>query len=185
MVKDLQCPHCSHSLIEEEGECEQCGSPIARLVISAQSKTITFFICTKIGCRWHGIPKSAQMQLKPKIGRQKKPEQDPLLRIHNFGEVSYGLTRELAMIEASRCLHCKKALCVEGCPVEIDIPGFIHLIAGQQNNSTFHCDLAISPNTATTMNICRQSLTIFSLTLTRRDDKKAAGLLQNYLRQTR
>ena len=129
VVKELQCPYCQHSLIEREGACEDCGSPIARLVISAQSKPITFFICSKVGCYWHGIPKSAHMQLKTKIGRQKKPEQDPLLRIHNFGEVSYGLTRELAMIEANRCLNCKKALCVDGCPVEIDIPGFIGLIS--------------------------------------------------------
>jgi glutamate synthase (NADPH/NADH) small chain len=56
------------------------------------------------------------------------PEQDPAERIRNFKEVPFGLTPELAQLEASRCLECKKPLCVAGCPVEVDIPGFIHLV---------------------------------------------------------
>jgi glutamate synthase (NADPH/NADH) small chain len=62
--------------------------------------------------------------------RQKKPEQDARLRIRNFNEVSYGYDSALARLEASRCLQCKKPDCVSGCPVEVDIPGFIRLIAG-------------------------------------------------------
>ena len=57
--------------------------------------------------------------------RQKKPEQDPELRIRNFQEVSYGYDSELAVAEASRCLQCKKPACVDGCPVGVDIPGFV------------------------------------------------------------
>ena len=53
------------------------------------------------------------------------PEQDPAKRIHNFEEVTLGYNREQAMLEASRCLDCKKPRCVPRCPVEIDIPGFI------------------------------------------------------------
>lgn len=53
------------------------------------------------------------------------PEQAPEKRIHNFEEVTLGYTREQAMLEASRCLDCKKPRCVPRCPVEIDIPGFI------------------------------------------------------------
>jgi len=52
-------------------------------------------------------------------------EQDPKERIKNFGEVPYGYNKEEAVAEASRCLQCKTAPCVGGCPVEIDIPGFI------------------------------------------------------------
>lgn len=63
-----------------------------------------------------------------KIPRQPMPEQAPQDRAHNFDEVPYGYTPELAMAEASRCLDCKKPGCVEGCPVHIDIPGFIRLI---------------------------------------------------------
>lgn len=60
--------------------------------------------------------------------RQPMPEQDPLRRGCNFEEVALGYTPEAAMAEASRCLGCKKPRCVEGCPVNVDIPGFIGLI---------------------------------------------------------
>lgn len=52
-------------------------------------------------------------------------EQDPKVRATNFKEVTYGYNLEEAMSEASRCLNCKNPLCVTGCPVSIDIPGFI------------------------------------------------------------
>ena len=52
-------------------------------------------------------------------------EQDPKVRATNFEEVCLGYNKEEAMNEASRCLNCKKAKCVEGCPVSIDIPAFI------------------------------------------------------------
>jgi glutamate synthase (NADPH/NADH) small chain len=63
-----------------------------------------------------------------KIPRQPMPEQAPEDRRHNFEEVPFGYTPELALLEASRCLDCKKPGCVEGCPVHVDIPGFIRLI---------------------------------------------------------
>jgi len=56
------------------------------------------------------------------------PKQEPFERVRNFDEVALGYTAELAREEASRCLSCKKPLCVEGCPVGIDIPGFVQLI---------------------------------------------------------
>ena len=52
-------------------------------------------------------------------------EQDPIKRAHNFDEVCLGYTEEEAVLEASRCLTCKKPMCVSGCPVNINIPGFI------------------------------------------------------------
>ena len=52
-------------------------------------------------------------------------EQDPKERAKNFKEVALGYTKEEAMEEATRCLSCKKPKCVDGCPVSIDIPGFI------------------------------------------------------------
>lgn len=66
---------------------------------------------------------------KEKIPRQPMPEQDPEVRRRNFDEVPLGYSPEVAMLEAKRCLQCKKPQCVQGCPVEIDIPGFIKLIA--------------------------------------------------------
>ena len=55
-------------------------------------------------------------------------KQDPLKRAKNFFEVALGYTSEEAIKEAKRCLECKKPSCVKGCPVEIDIPGFIKKI---------------------------------------------------------
>jgi glutamate synthase (NADPH/NADH) small chain len=56
------------------------------------------------------------------------PKQEPYERVRNFDEVALGYTPELAREEASRCLACKKPLCVDGCPVGIDIPGFVERI---------------------------------------------------------
>ena len=53
------------------------------------------------------------------------PEQDAVVRAGNFKEVALGYTREIAMEEADRCLNCKNAPCVTGCPVNVPIPNFI------------------------------------------------------------
>jgi glutamate synthase (NADPH/NADH) small chain len=53
------------------------------------------------------------------------PIQDPEVRNHNFSEVSLGYTAEMAVEEADRCLNCKHKPCIAGCPVCVDIPGFI------------------------------------------------------------
>ncbi len=65
---------------------------------------------------------------KEKVPRQPMPEQEPQERRENFEEVPLGFSPEVAELEASRCLECKNPKCVIGCPVEIDIPGFISLI---------------------------------------------------------
>lgn len=57
------------------------------------------------------------------------PEQDPKVRARNFLEVPTGYTPKMAQEEASRCLQCKKPACVQGCPVGVDIPGFIDLLS--------------------------------------------------------
>ena len=53
-------------------------------------------------------------------------EQDPKVRATNFEEVCLGYNKEEAMEEAARCINCKNAKCIQGCPVSINIPGFIH-----------------------------------------------------------
>lgn len=55
-------------------------------------------------------------------------EQDPGVRAKNFDEVCLGYDREEAMCEATRCINCKNAQCIKGCPVAIDIPGFIEKV---------------------------------------------------------
>jgi len=62
------------------------------------------------------------------LHRREMPKQSPEVRRFNFSEVALGYTSELAREEAARCLQCKKPLCVNNCPVEINIPGFIKLI---------------------------------------------------------
>ena len=57
--------------------------------------------------------------------RVKMPERDPNIRNKDFEEVNSGYTSEQMLEEAKRCLQCKKPFCVQGCPVEINIPGFI------------------------------------------------------------
>jgi glutamate synthase (NADPH/NADH) small chain len=78
-------------------------------------------------------PLAAEGTLKPKdrarIPQMDMPTQDPSVRRHNQGEVALGYTETEARVEALRCLDCKNAPCVDGCPVAIDIPGFVKLAA--------------------------------------------------------
>jgi glutamate synthase (NADPH/NADH) small chain len=72
----------------------------------------------------------SEPKAKPKLQKEAVPipKQAPEIRRHNFNEVALGYTEEQAMMEASRCLQCPKPQCVQGCPVEIDIPAFIKLM---------------------------------------------------------
>jgi glutamate synthase (NADPH) small chain len=74
-----------------------------------------------------GIGKMAKKEIIPH--KTPMPEQPPAERIHNYNEVPYGYTPEQAMAEARRCLDCAKPLCIGGCPVNINIPGFLRFIA--------------------------------------------------------
>ncbi len=69
------------------------------------------------------------------VTRQAMPEQDPQVRRSNFKEVPLGYSDEMAVQEAKRCLQCKKPNCVKGCPVAVDIPGFIQCIADGNFNA--------------------------------------------------
>ena len=69
------------------------------------------------------------MKERLQIPRQPMPEQEAQRRARNFEEVPLGYTPKTAEMEALRCIQCKKPACVEGCPVEVDIPGFIALVA--------------------------------------------------------
>jgi len=134
VLDDLLCPQCKKSLIVKEMSCGECGSPVGEVIISAMSKLIPFFVCMKYGCEWHGLTKADERRIKLKIPRQDMPEQDQTLRVHNFQEVPYGFTTELALLEAGRCLQCKNPQCVLGCPVNVPIPQFIALIADEKIN---------------------------------------------------
>jgi len=64
-----------------------------------------------------------------KVPRQRMPEQDAAARAANFNEVNLGLVAHAAKTEADRCIECKKARCIGGCPVGVDIPGFLSALA--------------------------------------------------------
>jgi glutamate synthase (NADPH/NADH) small chain len=72
----------------------------------------------------------AESKPKPKIKKEAvpMPKQKPEVRRQNFNEVALGYTEEQAREEANRCLQCPKPQCVQGCPVEIEIPTFIRLM---------------------------------------------------------
>jgi len=74
---------------------------------------------------------------KSKI-RREMAKQLPSERRSNFDEVALGYSEEEAVAEAKRCLDCKKPLCVEGCPVEVDIPLFIRQIADRNFDAAAH-----------------------------------------------
>jgi glutamate synthase (NADPH/NADH) small chain len=69
----------------------------------------------------------SEPKAKPKLQKEavQIPKQAPEVRRHNFKEVALGYTEEQALAEAGRCLQCPKPQCVQGCPVEVDIPAFI------------------------------------------------------------
>ncbi len=64
-------------------------------------------------------------------------EQEPKVRATNFDEVCYGYNEEEAVAEAGRCINCKNAKCIAGCPVGIDIPGFIDKVKAEDFDGAF------------------------------------------------
>ena len=74
------------------------------------------------------LPSTLTPKDRSAIPHMDMPVQDPKERIHNMSEVALGYTEDEAIVEASRCLQCRNKPCVNGCPVGIDIPAFIHKI---------------------------------------------------------
>jgi len=63
-VTDIKCFHCNTSLVDKNKSCGKCNSPVARINVSASSKLIDFYICTKKGCRWHGLSEEDLYSIK-------------------------------------------------------------------------------------------------------------------------
>ena len=107
-----------------------CGDVIATttdIVTDSDPTNDTIDILTDRNAEWR---KELQKSMKPKertqIERVVMPELDPVYRATTrTEEVNIGLTKEQAMTEAKRCLDCAKPTCVEGCPVNINIPSFV------------------------------------------------------------
>ncbi len=84
------------------------------------------------------------------------PEQPPLVRNKNFDEVALGYTPEMAVKEANRCLNCKNPVCVSGCPVNVQIPDFISLIASGDFKSAYEKIAETSSLPAVCGRVCPQ-----------------------------
>jgi len=83
-------------------------------------------------------------------------EQEPEVRAKNFEEVCLGYNKEEAMDEASRCLGCKNAKCMSGCPVSIDIPGFISKLKEGNVEEAYHVISQYSALPAVCGRVCPQ-----------------------------
>ncbi|WP_075719000.1 NADPH-dependent glutamate synthase [Roseburia sp. 499] len=83
-------------------------------------------------------------------------EQEPQVRAKNFEEVCLGYNKEEAMEEASRCLNCKNAQCVKGCPVSIDIPGFVSQVKEGNFEEAYHIISKSSALPAVCGRVCPQ-----------------------------
>ena len=83
-------------------------------------------------------------------------EQPPEVRIHNFSEVTCGYTAEDAMAEARRCLECAKPSCIQGCPVNVDIPAFLMCMEQGDFRGAIHVIKQANALPAITGRVCSQ-----------------------------
>jgi glutamate synthase (NADPH/NADH) small chain len=116
------------------------------------------------------------------ILRQLMPEQDPDQRATNFGEVNLGLTQRLAVIEAERCLQCKNPVCIEGCPVRVNIPRFIDLLARGDMRAAADSLLDDNALPCVTGRVCPQETQCEQVCLRgKKGDPVAIGYLERYV----
>ena len=112
-------------------------------------------------------------------------EQDPKVRAKNFEEVCLGYNREEATAEASRCLQCKNPQCVKGCPVNIDIPGFIGKLVEGSVEDAYHVISKYSALPAVCGRVCPQESQCESKCIRGiKGDAVSIGKLERYVADT-
>ncbi len=117
-----------------------------------------------------------------KTPRQEIPARDPDERNKDFKEVSLGFTEEQAVLEAQRCIACKKKPCCNGCPVEIDIPEFIKLVAKKDYKGAIQKIKEKNNLPAICGRVCPQETQCESLcTLIAKGQPVAVGALERFL----
>ncbi len=107
------------------------------------------------------------------------PEQDAHERSKNFQEVTYGLTEEQALAEAARCIECKNPKCVQGCPVRVDIPGFIREIKNKDYDAAYKVIKKTNSLPAVCGRVCPQEEQCENLCI--RKDKLGGSVAIGYL----
>jgi len=113
------------------------------------------------------------------------PEQAPRVRAGNFDEVPLGYTEELVLRESSRCLQCKKPTCVPGCPVSVDIPGFIRLLLEKKPVEAAELIKRTNCLPAVCGRVCPQEVQCeVACILTRKGPPVAIGHLERYAADT-
>ena len=90
------------------------------------------------------------------LKKQEMPVQDPNIRRNNFEEVALGYTKEMAMEEAERCLHCPTKPCINGCPVSVNIPDFIEEVKKGDFEKAYHIINQTSSLPAVCGRVCPQ-----------------------------
>jgi len=116
------------------------------------------------------------------IPRVAMPEQDATERATNFSEVNLGLTPELAILEAQRCLQCKNRPCVSGCPVEVRIPEFLECVAADDFAGAARILLTDNALPATTGRVCPQETQCEGLCLRgKKGEPVAIGWLERFV----
>lgn len=128
----------------------------------------------------------ARSRLKPservKIARQESIEAPADVRAHSFCEVSAGVDVERALLEAQRCLECLKAPCVAGCPVGVDIPGFIALLLQGDPGAAVSRIREANALPAICGRVCPQESQCEAVcTLTKKFDPVAVGKLERFV----
>ncbi len=126
--------------------------------------------------------KATKKVKREKIPRQPMPEQEPKVRAKNFDEVPFGYSSEAAIKEAQRCLQCKKPGCVAGCPVEIDIPGFIQLIKEEKFTESIRHIWQKNSLPAVCGRVCPQEIQCEGLCIVgKKDEPVAIGNLERFV----
>jgi glutamate synthase (NADPH) small chain len=116
------------------------------------------------------------------IHRQSMPEQEAAIRRANFNEVNLGLTEKLALLEAQRCLDCKDPKCMAGCPVMVNIPKFICLLAEGDVAGAARSMLADNALPAITGRVCPQETQCEIICVrAKKGDPVAIGYLERFV----
>ncbi|MDR1725381.1 MAG: bifunctional dihydroorotate dehydrogenase B NAD binding subunit/NADPH-dependent glutamate synthase [Bacteroidales bacterium] len=127
---------------------------------------------------------SMQSENELKIRKTRVPvrEQKAENRVHNFAEVCYGYNEEEAVNEASRCLNCKKPLCVKNCPVVIDIPAFINKVKEKDFAASFEILSQSTSLPAVCGRVCPQETQCEgSCIIGKKGDSVAIGKLERFV----
>lgn len=116
------------------------------------------------------------------IPRQQPDELTPAARRDNFQEVVSGFSHETAMLEAERCLQCKKPKCRIGCPIHNDIPGFIRLLREGNIEEAYWKDRETNSIPAVCGRVCPQEFQCEgSCIRAKMDEAVSIGMLERYL----